>query len=286
MGILLAALIFSCAFASVALITWQLLPAGAKQFKVFGDRQVAQTAETMDAMFLPVLSKNRLILIHAASAVAVAGIALIFVQKAVLIAAAAVIGMLLPAIIVKIQDKRRRENFDKQLVDGLMILSSSLRGGLSMLQSIEVLVDEMPIPLSEEFGLVLREHKMGVNLQDALENLNKRIHSKRFNLVMTAILIARETGGNIAEVFGRLVDSMRQTNKLEDKVKTLTIQGKMQGLIMSLLPIVFGVVVYSSNPQFLEQMFLNPMGKTLLIAAVILEVIGSILIIKLSKVDI
>ncbi|MBL7084760.1 MAG: type II secretion system F family protein [Candidatus Omnitrophica bacterium] len=286
MEILFLTLVFICTFGSVALLTWQLFPAGAERVKVYHEHKIAESARTIDAMFLPVPSKKRLALVHILTPLALGGITYIFVQHWLAIAAAAVLGLILPTTVLKIRNAKRKQLFNEQLVDGLMILSSSLRGGLSMLQAIEVLVEEMPEPISEEFGLALREHKMGVSVEDALEHLNQRMRSNRFNLVMTAILVARETGGNITEVFARLVDSMRESNKMEDKVKTLTLQGKMQGIIMSLLPIVFGVIVYTSNPEFLQEMFENPVGRMLLGIAVVLEIVGSFLIIKLSQVDV
>lgn len=112
------------------------------------------------------------------------------------------------------------------------------------------------------------------------------MRSHHLNLITTAILLARETGGDITEVFGRIVESIRETSKVMEKVKTLTLQGKLQGIIMSILPIVFGVVVYTTNPGYLNIMFEHPVGKTLLALAITLEVIGSFLIWRMSRIDV
>ncbi len=286
MDILLLAAIFGLTFSCVALLAWQFVPAGADRMKVYHERKVAESARTIDAMFLPIPAKRRLALVHILAPVVTATVAFFIFPHWMAVGAGALIGLILPTAVLRFRRTRRKELFDNQLMDGLMILSSSLRGGLSMLQAIEVLVEELPAPLSEEFGLALREHKMGISLEEGLEHINKRMSSHQFNLIMTAILVSRETGGNIAKVFGRLGESMRESNKLIDKVNTLTTQVKMQGLIMSILPIVFGVIVYMSNPEYLEQMFMHPIGKMLLGIAVLLEIIGSYLIIRLSRVEV
>ena len=286
METLLLILVFGLTFASVSLLAWQFFPAGAERVKVYHQRKVAESVRRIDAMFLPVPSKRRLALLHILTPFLLGLVAFILIHHWMAVAAGAVVGLLLPTVVLKFKTAKRKEMFDSQLMDGLMILSSSLRGGLSMLQSIEVLVEETSPPISEEFGLVLREHKMGVSLEEALEHLDKRMSSHQFNLIMTAILVSRETGGNIAQVFGRLGESMRESNKLMDKVKTLTTQGKLQGVIMSILPIVFAVIVYTTNPEYLQQMFANPLGKTLLAIAVFLEIVGSYLIVRLSRVEV
>ncbi|TRZ51251.1 MAG: hypothetical protein D4S01_05180 [Dehalococcoidia bacterium] len=286
MEILLPVLVFGLTFASISLLAWQFFPAGAERVRVYHERKVAESARRIDAMFLAVPNKSRLALLHILAPLVIGGAAFVLFQHWMAIAAGTVVGLILPMAVLKFRSARRKETFDNQLIDGLMILSSSLRGGLSMLQAIEVLVEEMAPPVSEEFGLALREHKMGVSLEEAMEHLNKRMNSHQFNLIMTAILVSRETGGNITEVFSRLGESMRETNKLMDKVKTLTTQGKLQGIIMSVLPIVFAVIVYTTNPEYLEQMFANPLGRTLLSVALFLEIVGGFLIIKLSKVEV
>ena len=114
------------------------------------------------------------------------------------------IGLLLPRLIVSQLDRIRRRKFIGQLVDGLLLLSSSLKAGLSMLQAFSVLAEEMPPPISQEFGLVLKETKMGVELAEAMDHLKKRMPFNDITLFVTAVLVSRETGGDITHIFGRL----------------------------------------------------------------------------------
>lgn len=196
------------------------------------------------------------------------------------------VGFAVPAVIVKNLVSARKSKFNAQITDGLMILSSCLKGGLSLLQSIEALVEELPRPLSQEFGLILRENKMGITLEESFENLNRRMPSEELNLLTTAILVARETGGDITQLFDRLIGTIRAKVKLNDSVRTLSLQGKIQGMVMSFLPIAFGLLVISFQPNYFDIMLSNPMGRSLLVYAVISEVLGMFMIRIFSKVNV
>jgi tight adherence protein B len=163
-----------------------------------------------------------------------------------------------------------------------MILSSSLKGGLSLLQSLEVLVDEIPAPMSQEIGLVVRENKMGITLEETLKRLDKRMKMEDLSLVINSVLVARETGGDLTKVFSRLTTTIRDNRKLKDSINTLTLQGKLQGLVMSILPIVFVFWVLNFNKHHFDIMLQSEVGRVLLIAAFILQALGMILIRKFS----
>ena len=175
-----------------------------------------------------------------------------------------------------------REKFNDQLVDALMIMSSSFRGGLSLVQALEAVVDEMPNPINKEIAIVLGENKMGVSLEEALYHLYNRQPSTAVQQMITAILLARETGGNLPVIFTRIVNNIRETKKIQQSLDTLTLQGKIQGGVMSLLPIGFGFIVYSANRRIFDHMLQSQMGKTLLVVASVLEVVGVFFIWKVS----
>jgi len=196
------------------------------------------------------------------------------------------IGFLIPSMIVKRAKISRAEKFKVQISDGLMILSSCLKGGLSLLQAIEALVEELPPPINQEFGLILRENKMGMSLEESFEKLNKRLPSEELNLLTTAILVARETGGDITQLFGTLINTIRAKLKVYDNVKTLSLQGKIQGVVMSILPIFFTISVYSFNKNYFDIMLSHHIGRMLLIYAIVSEIVGVCLIKVFSKVEI
>ncbi len=193
-----------------------------------------------------------------------------------------VAGYVFPSIYIKLLTGQTQRKFHDQLVDSLMIMSSSFRGGLSLVQAMEAVTDEMPDPIRREFEVVLGENKMGVSLEEALYHLYNRMPSAAMQQMITAILLARETGGNLPAIFTRIVGNIRETKKIQQNLATLTIQGKIQGFIMALLPVAFAMIVYSSNRRLFDNMLASDFGRGLLIFCVIWEIIGAFLIIKIS----
>jgi tight adherence protein B len=194
----------------------------------------------------------------------------------------AVAGIIFPNIYLSMLKRRIKNKFSDQLVDALMIMSSSFRGGLSLVQAFEAVVEEMPDPINKEFGMVLGENKMGVSLEEALYHLYNRMPSSAVQQMITAILLARETGGNLPVIFNRIVNNIRESKKIQQNIDTLTIQGRIQGVVMSLLPIAFGFVVYSANKRIFDHMLVSDLGRSLLVYAVISQAIGAFLIWRIS----
>lgn len=193
-----------------------------------------------------------------------------------------VAGLVFPGIYVQALTRRTKDKFNAQLIDALMIMSSSFRGGLSLIQALEAVVDEMPDPINKEFGIVLGENKMGVSLEEAFNHLYNRMRSPALQQMITAILLARETGGNLPVIFNRIVTNIRESRKIQQNLDTLTVQGKIQGVVMSILPVAFAFLLYSSNKRIFENMLTSELGRTLLIYAVISETIGAFMIWKIS----
>ena len=193
-----------------------------------------------------------------------------------------VCGFILPGVYTKMLMARKQAKFNAQLIDSLMIMSSSFRGGLSLVQAIEAVVEEMSDPIAQEFAIVLGENKMGVTLDEALHHLYNRVPSTGLQQMITAILLARETGGNLPIIFNRIVNGIREYNKIQANMQTLTLQGKIQGTVMSLLPVAFISIVLSTNPTFFDAMLSSENGRSLLIYAGISWIIGAIMIVKIS----
>jgi len=194
----------------------------------------------------------------------------------------AVAGLFVPNFMLKMRNAQRRAKFNNQILDSIMVLSSSLKGGLSLLQAFEVLVEEVPAPMSQEIGLVIRENKMGISLEDSLKNLKNRMKMEELDLVINSVLVARETGGDLTKVLSRLSTTIRDNRKLKDSIRTLTLQGKIQGVIMSILPFLFIFWVVGFNRQHFDVMLQSDTGRMLLFVAAVLQIIGMILIRKFS----
>jgi len=197
---------------------------------------------------------------------------------------ATVLGVFVPDAWVKYRHAVRQRKFKAQLVDALLILSSSLRAGLSLTQAFEQLEAEISPPASQEFGLMLKAHRVGRTLEEALQGLNARMPSEELQLMTTAVLVARETGGDVTEVINQLVTTIRDRQKLGDKVKTLTLQGKLQAYLLSALPVVFAVFVRTFNPKFFNVLLEDQTGRMVLGAACVLWVIGMVLLMRMSRV--
>lgn len=195
-----------------------------------------------------------------------------------------ILGMILPSFYIKLYNVQRRKKFTAQLLDSLMILSTSLKGGLSIVQAFEVLVEEMPPPISEEFSLLLREVSLGISLEEALLHLKRRVPSEDLELVVSAVLVGRETGGDLTKVFSQLVGAMRDRISLKEKVKTLTFPAKLQGAIMSCLPIIFIFVVRNMDKHHFDIMLETDIGRILIGIAIFLQIFGIILFKKFSVV--
>ena len=277
--------IFGLAFIAVGIIVWQYYPLWAGKVSRYESRKVKESAKRLNNMFLWI-PRKKILFFHLLTPLALGGIGFLITREMFVALIAVAFGLALPTLILKRWDVNRRNKFQAQLVDGLMILSSSLKGGLSLLQSIESVVEEMPAPISQEFALVLRQNRVGIPLDECLENLNRRMHSDELNLIVTAIFVAHETGGDLPRIFTQLTNSIKEKGKILDKVKTLTVQAKLQGAIMCLLPVGFAVLIYTLNPNFFDNMLQSQIGRALLGYALVSQIIGIFLIMKLSKIEV
>ncbi|MCX7923414.1 MAG: type II secretion system F family protein [Clostridia bacterium] len=199
---------------------------------------------------------------------------------------AAIIGWLIPAIILKTKIKKRIRYLNEQLGDAIILISNSLKAGYSFFQSVDIVVKEMTGPISEEFALLQKEVNLGVTTEKALENLVSRVSSDDLELVVTAVLIQRQVGGNLAEVLDNISSTIRERVRIKGEVKTVTAQGRMSGLIIALLPPILGLILFVINPEHIKLLITNPLGLLILIFSVLMELIGIYFISKIVKIEI
>lgn len=277
--------LFILVFGAVMLLNVSLIPPLLGKLRQLQSRKVNKTEKQLDSLFIQV-NRNRLIFFHTLIPF-VLGIVVLFLFNNVFIAfISGAVGFILPTIYIKILEMQRKRNFLNQLVDALMIISSSLKGGLSLIQAIEVLSEEMSAPISQEFGVILRENKMGVTLDESLMHLYQRMKVEELELVINSLLVARETGGDLTKVFSQISTTIRDNRKLKDSIKTLTMQGRLQGIIMSVLPIIFISIILSFNSHHFDSMFQSEVGRMLIILAAVLQIVGIILIQRFSTIRI
>ncbi|MEM6283333.1 MAG: type II secretion system F family protein [Chloroflexota bacterium] len=167
------------------------------------------------------------------------------------------IGFFLPRIYVARQVSTRLIRFENQLPDTLGLWVNALRSGYSVLQSVEAISKDSPEPTATEFGRVVREVQLGINVEDALDHLLERVDSEDLDLVITAVNIQREVGGNLAEILEVIANTIRERVKLKGEIRVLTTQGRTTGYIISALPILLALLLNTINPGFIGPLFEN-----------------------------
>ncbi|HEX3012400.1 MAG TPA: type II secretion system F family protein [Syntrophomonadaceae bacterium] len=196
------------------------------------------------------------------------------------------IGAFIPRVYLNNRKEKRMATLNQQLGDTLVTMANSLRAGFGFQQAMDTVRREMPAPISEEFNWTLREMNLGFSQEEALLNMGKRINSDDLNMVITAILIQRQVGGNLAEILDNISNTIRDRAQLKRQIKTLTAQGRLSGIIIGLLPVCLILVMMAINPSYIGLLFKDPRGIGLLIFAGIMMSIGVMLITKIVKIEI
>jgi tight adherence protein B len=195
-------------------------------------------------------------------------------------------GWKLPKPVVDWWYRRRVNMFVLQMVDGLNLVANGMKSGLSVVQALDLVTQEMNDPIRQEFRFVLNQNKLGTSLEDALNDMSKRIKSDDVEMFVTSVNILKETGGNLAETFDTIVHTIRERIKVEKKIDSLTAQGFYQGMaVMSVAPLML-VMMQQSDPEFMSPMFTSPIGWGILFVALLLEVVGFLVIMKVVKIDV
>jgi tight adherence protein B len=193
---------------------------------------------------------------------------------------------LLPRLLYAWMRKRRLRKFEEQLPDALMMLSGGLRAGVGLSSAIAQLVAEAQAPLGQEFALMLREQRLGVTLEQTLNNLSRRMPTQTTTLVVSAMRIASETGGGLAETLERTSHTIRSRLQMEGKIGALTAQGKLQAWVVGLLPMVLMAILNKMEPEAMSLLWNTRMGWATLTVIVFLEIMGVYVIRKIIAIDV
>ena len=199
---------------------------------------------------------------------------------------AGVAGVVLPRVTWMVMRTRRARKLVLQLPDGLTMMAGSLRAGASLQIALDMVVKESPAPLSQEFSLLLREQRLGLALEDSLRGMGQRLKLEDIDLFVSALTIAKEVGGNLSEILERLASTLRAKATMEGKIRALTSQGKLQGMIVGLLPIFLALVLYSMDPQAMLPLFTTVYGWGVMAAIAVLLMLGAFVIRKIVTIDV
>jgi tight adherence protein B len=206
--------------------------------------------------------------------------------KGVLAACAAVLASRLPGALVNALRRRRARRFEHQLPMALLMLASALRAGVALTTGLRHVVEQSAAPLAQEFGLMMREQRMGVSWDVALENLRGRMPADSTVLVVAAMRIAAQTGGNLAEALESIAQTLRARLQLQAKLQALTSQGRLQAWIVGALPLLLLVVLDRLEPEIMGLLWHTPIGWSVLAIVAVLEIAGMLLIRRIIRIDI
>ncbi|HPH97974.1 MAG TPA: type II secretion system F family protein [Anaerolineaceae bacterium] len=198
-----------------------------------------------------------------------------------------IIGLFLPRMYVKAEQGKRLTRFNGQLADMLNLMVNGLRAGYSTMQAMEAVSKELPPPICDEFRRVVQEMQLGVPMERALENLLRRIPSEDLDLVITAINVQREVGGNLAEILDTISFTIRERVRIKGEIKVLTAQQSYSGKFLSLLPVILMGILYVMNRDYMMQFFTNGIcGYAGLACAGFLIIAGYFAMTKMAEVEI
>lgn len=236
-------------------------------------------------MFMDVDS-NRLFYYNILALVVLPGFIWFVTDNTLSFVATFIIVLVLPRYIYKSMHARRLATLDKQFPDTLMGLANAMRSGASLSIAMEAVAQDFQPPMSQEFALVLREQKLGVDFSVSLANMERRIPLQDFAMFTAAIRISREVGGNLTETLDKLADTLRKKQTMEGKIRSLTAQGKMQGLVMSGLPLLLMLVLLQLEPAAMNKLFTTHVGWSVLLVIAVMETLGYLAIRKITNIDV
>lgn len=279
------AIIAVLAFLSALLLGWVLLRTAQGFFGEYKSTFTESASANMSDMFM-FMDPARLFYLNMLAIVVVPPLLWLITGDFLSAVAAIILLIVLPKLFYNMMRAKRLRAFEKQLPDGLAMLAGGLRAGASLSIALEGLVKEQPAPMSQEFELMLREQRLGLDLDAALGHMERRVPLQDFSMVVAAMRISREVGGNLAEILETLAETLRRKATMEGKIESLTAQGKMQGVVMTGLPIFLGLILMQMEPEAMGKMFTTQIGWITLTVIVVMELLGYLFIRKITSIDV
>jgi tight adherence protein B len=253
-------------------------------YRRYQERYLGPSIQALGEMFLFV-EPRQLLLLNLGCMLVLALIGWVALHPLGMVGAA-VLGFFLPTLWAKHYRGRRIRKFNSQLVDTLQTMAGALRAGLTFPQAAEQIAREMPAPVSQEFGLLVKEMKLGIGVEQALLSLGERVGSDDLDLVVIATNVSRQLGGNMAEMFETISATARERFRLEGKIDAMTAQGRMQGWIVAAMPLLLGLVLNYLRPDLMQPMLQHPFGYALIGLITVMEAIGVFMIRKIVNVEV
>ncbi|MDY6876865.1 MAG: type II secretion system F family protein [Chloroflexota bacterium] len=214
------------------------------------------------------------------------GVAYVLTRQVIAAVLACVVGFFAPRWYIAFLRGRRLRAFNSQLGDTITLMVNSLRAGFSVMQAMDAVAQEMGSPISTEFGRVVQEVQLGLTLGQALGNMLRRVPSDDLDMMITAINVQREVGGNLAEVLDSISYTIRERVRIKGEIRSLTAQSRISGYMVAMVPIVLAVVIYLIQPEFMSQLFSHRCGWIMIGVAIAGIVSGFVVIGKIVDIDV
>jgi tight adherence protein B len=265
--------------------TLLLLQAAVSGYGAYRRRFTDEARSQLEGAFV-FIDPERVLLLTVFGAVVVPPALWLLTGQILLPAVVAVLAIVLPSVAYALIHRRRRAQIVLQLPDVLLMLGSSLRAGTSLQIGLDLAIRETPAPLSQELAVVMREQRLGMALEEALDTMARRLKLEEVDLVVTALTIARDIGGNLAETLDRLAGTLRTKAMIEGKIRSLTSQGKLQGMVVGALPVGMAFVLSAMEPDAMQPLFHTWWGWAVVAVIGVLELIGFLMIRKIVNIDV
>lgn len=272
-------------FLTVALLWFALARAGQRYIQSYQETFTATASANMADMFL-FIDPGRLFMANVVAMVVLP--LLVWLLTRDVTATLVVLGLIvvLPSFLYRRMRRKRLKRIEAQLPDALAMVSGSMRAGASLNIALESMVKEQSPPITQEFELFLKEQRLGVDFDVSMSNMEARIPIQDFSMLVTALRINREVGGNLADTIESLGETLRRKAMMEGKIQSLTAQGRLQGIVMTGLPILLAVLLNFMEPEAMSKLWTTPIGWAVLGVVIVMEGLGFFMIRKITSIDV
>lgn len=278
-------LVVGAFFVCALMLSWMLLRFGTRWFSRRQQGQASAAKLHLEGMFI-FTDADRILYLNIGVLIALPVVAWIVSGNIVIVGLCVVLAFFAPRYVLRYIAYRRLRQFEMQLPDALNMITGALRAGASLPIALESVANESQPPVSQEFALLLREMKLGTDFGVALQNLERRVPLQDLQMVTAGMALAREVGANLAETLESIAHTIRAKLQLEGKIRSLTAQGKMQGLVMSGLPIFLILILRVMEPEAMAPLFSEWYGWCTLAVILVAVTIGYHFISKITSIDV
>lgn len=277
--------ILALVFFGSVFVIWMVARTGRSTLKASSQHMAGEIESSLADAFVFV-NRQKTVAWSMFAMIGIPVIALLLSHSILIAAATLPIALALPKKFLARMRSKRIDALEQQLPDALLMMAGALRAGVSFPVALESVVHESAPPISQEFELLMREIRLGIDLDVAMRNAERRIPVPDFMMATAAITIAREVGGNLAEALESVASTLRAKLQMEGKIKALTSQGRMQGIVMTGLPLLVMAALFFLEPKAMAPLFHEPVGWATLAVIAVMEFLGYKSISKITNIDV